>query len=61
MPKATIVRRSGRRSKEHRVFLKKPPEDYRQGEKLVVNIDGRDIPVYVEIPIDNHFKTLYVA
>lgn len=58
---AMIRRRSGRRSKNHNVILTKPPEDYRQSEKFEVEIEGRMIPVHVEIPISKTNSTLYVA
>jgi hypothetical protein len=61
MPQATIVRRSGRRNTEHVVELEKPPEAYAQSEELMVKINGRDMPVHVEIPIGKIANKLYVA
>ncbi len=58
---ATIRRRSGRRSSDHNVMLAKPPEDYRQSEEFEVEIDGRQVPVHVEIPISKTNDMLYVA
>lgn len=58
---ATITRRSGRHSKQHRVLLAKPARDYRQSEEFEVEIDGRPMTVNVEIPISETNATLYVA
>jgi hypothetical protein len=58
---ATIRRRSGRHTKEHIVTLEKPAHAYAQSEQFNVMIDGREISVHVEIPIDEHFDTLCVA
>ena len=58
---AVVRRRSGRRVTDLRVVLEKPPQDYVASEQLTIQMDGRDIPAHVEIPISKHNHILYVA
>lgn len=58
---AVISRRSGRHTKRHHVLLSKPPGDYKTSDCFTVTIDGRDIPVSVEIPIGPITDILCVA
>lgn len=56
-----ITRRSGRRTATHAVTLPKPAKDYVTGEQFDIVIEGRTVPVHVEIPISDHNERLAVA
>jgi hypothetical protein len=58
---ATIKRRSGRMTRELTLVLKKPPEQYKVSEELTIQMDGREIPAHVEIPIGHGNALLCVA
>lgn len=57
----TIRRRSGRMTRELKVSLPKPADQYKTSEALNIQMDGREIPAYVEIEISGWNDTLYVA
>jgi hypothetical protein len=59
--KTTLTRRSGRRTSDHEVLLERAPEDYRIGDSFDITIEGRTVPVHVEIPIGDNNRQLYVA
>lgn len=59
--KHRIRRRSGRRSEFLTVELEKPPEEFALSEQFSIHVNGRDIPVHVEIPIDGTNDILSVA
>ncbi|MEK7462271.1 MAG: hypothetical protein AAB618_01745 [Patescibacteria group bacterium] len=62
MPEKTTIRqRSGRHCKDVLVQLQKSASEYRQGERLDIEVAGRSIKVYVEIPLSEHNPILYVA
>jgi hypothetical protein len=57
-----IKRRSGHRINELSVVLPKPPEEYQQGETLTIQIEGRNVPVHVEIDCQGEYNNvLYVS
>jgi hypothetical protein len=57
-----VKRRVGRHVKDIKVQLPKPPSEYAVGEELTIQIEGRDVPVHVEIDcVGGYDSVLYIA